>query len=87
MRLDLVQASVQTIYVTIWASPNVSLHLGKIDNADETWRKHIGIRLQVSISALLISPCSFFFPVMFLFLDNLGGKKPDGSVIQLMDGK
>ncbi|KNA03281.1 hypothetical protein SOVF_210690 [Spinacia oleracea] len=49
VRLDLVQASVQTIYVTIWASPNVSLHLGKIDNADETWRKHIGIRLQPPI--------------------------------------
>ncbi|XP_010261602.1 PREDICTED: GTP-binding protein BRASSINAZOLE INSENSITIVE PALE GREEN 2, chloroplastic [Nelumbo nucifera] len=46
MRLDLNQASVQTIYVTIWASPNVSLHLGKIENADEIWRKHVGTRLQ-----------------------------------------
>lgn len=48
MRLDLNQASVETIYVTIWASPNVSLHLGKIENADEIWRKHVGVRLQVS---------------------------------------
>lgn len=47
MRLDIDQASVQTIYVTVWASPNVSLHLGKIENADETWKNHVGIRLQV----------------------------------------
>ncbi|XP_024979960.1 GTP-binding protein BRASSINAZOLE INSENSITIVE PALE GREEN 2, chloroplastic isoform X2 [Cynara cardunculus var. scolymus] len=46
MRLDLNQASVQTIYVTVWASPNVSLHLGKIENADEIWNNHAGIRLQ-----------------------------------------
>lgn len=46
MRLDLNQASVETIYVTIWASPNVSLHMGKIENADEIWRKHVGVRLQ-----------------------------------------
>lgn len=50
MRLDLVEASVQTIYVTVWASPNVSLHLGKIENADETLRKHAGVRLQPPIS-------------------------------------
>ncbi|PWA44869.1 P-loop containing nucleoside triphosphate hydrolases superfamily protein [Artemisia annua] len=46
MRLDLNEASVQTIYVTIWASPNVSLHLGKIENAEEIWSKHAGVRLQ-----------------------------------------
>ncbi|XP_077253726.1 GTP-binding protein BRASSINAZOLE INSENSITIVE PALE GREEN 2, chloroplastic-like [Tasmannia lanceolata] len=49
VRLDLVQASVQTIYVTIYASPNVSLHLGKVENADEILRKHAGIRLQPPI--------------------------------------
>ncbi|PON64555.1 P-loop containing nucleoside triphosphate hydrolase [Trema orientale] len=48
-RLDLLEASVETIYVTIWASPNVSLHMGKIENAEETWRKHVGIRLQPPI--------------------------------------
>uniref|UniRef100_A0A7N2M122 Uncharacterized protein n=1 Tax=Quercus lobata TaxID=97700 RepID=A0A7N2M122_QUELO len=35
VRLDLSQASVQTIYVTIWASPNVPLHLGKVENAED----------------------------------------------------
>ena len=47
MRLDLLQASVETIYITVWASPNVSLHMGKIENAEETRTKHVGIRLQV----------------------------------------
>ncbi|KAH6793761.1 P-loop containing nucleoside triphosphate hydrolases superfamily protein [Perilla frutescens var. hirtella] len=46
VRLDLDQASVDTIYVTIWVSPSVSLHLGKIENADEIMNKHAGIRLQ-----------------------------------------
>ncbi|KAF5750253.1 hypothetical protein HS088_TW03G00586 [Tripterygium wilfordii] len=49
VRLDLNQASIDTIYVTIWASPNVSLHMGKIENADEIWQNHVGIRLQPPI--------------------------------------
>ncbi|KAK3021329.1 hypothetical protein RJ639_047072 [Escallonia herrerae] len=49
MRLDLNHASVDTIYVTVWASPNVSLHLGKLENADEVWSKHAGDRLQPPI--------------------------------------
>ncbi|KAI3514405.1 hypothetical protein L1887_12783 [Cichorium endivia] len=51
MRLDLNYATVQTIYVTVWASPNVSLHLGKIENAEEIWNKHAGVRLQPPIGA------------------------------------
>ncbi|KAF5938180.1 hypothetical protein HYC85_025686 [Camellia sinensis] len=49
MRLDLNHATVDTIYVTVWASPNVSLHLGKIENADEFLSKHAGVRLQPPI--------------------------------------
>ncbi|XWS57117.1 hypothetical protein CRYUN_Cryun09bG0144000 [Craigia yunnanensis] len=49
MRLDLNHASVETIYVTVWASPNVSLHLGKVENADEIWKNHVGVRLQPPI--------------------------------------
>ncbi|EXB93966.1 Uncharacterized protein yqeH [Morus notabilis] len=49
MRLDLLEASVETIYVTVWVSPNISLHMGKIENAEETWTKHVGIRLQPPI--------------------------------------
>lgn len=49
VRLDLDQSSVDTIYVSIWASSSVSLHLGKIENADEIKNKHSGIRLQVRV--------------------------------------
>ncbi|KAL3533673.1 hypothetical protein ACH5RR_007194 [Cinchona calisaya] len=48
-RLDLSQASVETIYVTVWVSANVSLHLGKTENADEIKNKHGGVRLQPPI--------------------------------------
>lgn len=62
VRLDLNQASVETIYVTVWASPNVSLHLGKIENADEIWKKHAGVRLQVtSFTASLSTICANIF--------------------------
>ncbi|XVF40968.1 hypothetical protein PTKIN_Ptkin01aG0243600 [Pterospermum kingtungense] len=49
MRLDLNHASVETIYVTVWASPSVSLHMGKVENADEIWKNHVGVRLQPPI--------------------------------------
>lgn len=49
MRLDLIQCSLETIYVTVWASPYISLHLGKIDSARELQSKHFGIRLQPPI--------------------------------------
>ncbi|CAK9153537.1 unnamed protein product [Ilex paraguariensis] len=55
VRLDLNQASVATIYVTICVSSNVSLHLGKLENADETWSKHAGVRLQPPIGVDRIS--------------------------------
>lgn len=55
MRLDLCQASVQTIYLTIWASPNVSLHLGKTKNAEETFSKHVALRLQPPVSTDRVS--------------------------------
>lgn len=62
-RLDLVEASVETIYVIVWASANVSLHMGKIENADEVWRNHVGIRLQASLFLFSYQPkyVSIFF--------------------------
>ncbi|EES07922.2 GTP-binding protein BRASSINAZOLE INSENSITIVE PALE GREEN 2, chloroplastic [Sorghum bicolor] len=48
-RLDVLKSSAQTIYVTVWASSNVPLHLGKTENADELREKHFGIRLQPPI--------------------------------------
>ncbi|KAL5669531.1 hypothetical protein ACJX0J_021752, partial [Zea mays] len=48
-RLDVLKSSVQTIYITVWASSNVPLHLGKTENSDELRDKHFGIRLQPPI--------------------------------------
>ncbi|CAN4090296.1 unnamed protein product [Withania somnifera] len=55
VRLDLVHASAETIYVTVWASPSVSLHLGKTENADELKSNHAGVRLQPPISMERVS--------------------------------
>ncbi|KFK34954.1 hypothetical protein AALP_AA5G215600 [Arabis alpina] len=49
VRLDLIRASVETIYITIWASHSVSLHLGKTENAEEILKGHSGLRLQPPI--------------------------------------
>ncbi|QHO12614.1 GTP-binding protein BRASSINAZOLE INSENSITIVE PALE GREEN 2, chloroplastic [Arachis ipaensis] len=48
-RIDFIKASIETIYVTVWASPNVSLHMGKVENAEEVWSNHVGVRLQPPI--------------------------------------
>ncbi|WVZ54616.1 hypothetical protein U9M48_005386 [Paspalum notatum var. saurae] len=48
-RLDVLKSSAQTIYITVWASSNVPLHLGKTENAPELRDKHFGIRLQPPI--------------------------------------
>lgn len=49
MRLDVDEASVETIYVTVWASVHVSMHLGKVETANEIKEKHFGVRLQPPI--------------------------------------
>lgn len=49
MRLDVNQASVQTIYVTVWASVHIPLHMGKVENANEIKEKHFGQQLQPPI--------------------------------------
>ncbi|GJM99865.1 hypothetical protein PR202_ga17004 [Eleusine coracana subsp. coracana] len=48
-RLDVLKSSAQTIYITVWTSSNVPLHLGKTENAEELREKHFGIRLQPPI--------------------------------------
>eukprot|EP00252_Welwitschia_mirabilis_P028076 TRINITY_DN9968_c0_g1_i1.p1 TRINITY_DN9968_c0_g1~~TRINITY_DN9968_c0_g1_i1.p1 ORF type:complete len:639 (+),score=60.61 TRINITY_DN9968_c0_g1_i1:115-2031(+) len=46
LRLDLIQSSVETIYVTIFASVHLPLHMGKAEKADEIKKKHFGRSLQ-----------------------------------------
>lgn len=49
MRLDIDEASVDSLYVTVWASPYVPLHMGKKENAYKTLEDHFGCRLQVKL--------------------------------------
>ncbi|TYK21671.1 GTP-binding protein BRASSINAZOLE INSENSITIVE PALE GREEN 2 [Cucumis melo var. makuwa] len=49
MRLDVDETNVDTIYVTVWASPYLPLHMGKTENATKIREDHFGIQLQPPI--------------------------------------
>lgn len=49
MRLDVEELSVDSIYITVWASPLVPLHMGKTDNASTMLEEHFGNQLQPPI--------------------------------------
>ncbi|KAK9102563.1 hypothetical protein Sjap_019817 [Stephania japonica] len=49
MRLDVEEATVDTIYVTVWASPYLPLHMGKTENACKMVEDHFGLQLQPPI--------------------------------------
>lgn len=49
MRLDVEEMSMDTIYVTVWASPHLPLHMGKVDNACKMFEDHFGRQLQPPI--------------------------------------
>ncbi|XP_048499982.1 GTP-binding protein BRASSINAZOLE INSENSITIVE PALE GREEN 2, chloroplastic isoform X2 [Beta vulgaris subsp. vulgaris] len=45
-RLDVEELSVESIYVTVWASPFLPLHMGKTENAGKMITDHFGRQLQ-----------------------------------------
>ncbi|XP_068652935.1 GTP-binding protein BRASSINAZOLE INSENSITIVE PALE GREEN 2, chloroplastic [Aristolochia californica] len=45
-RLDVEELSVDTVYVTVWASPHIPLHMGKTENASSMVDAHFGRQLQ-----------------------------------------
>ncbi|XP_075503918.1 GTP-binding protein BRASSINAZOLE INSENSITIVE PALE GREEN 2, chloroplastic [Primulina tabacum] len=49
MRLDVEESSVESIYITVWASPLLPLHMGKSDNSCMMLEKHFGHQLQPPI--------------------------------------
>ncbi|KAL5563391.1 hypothetical protein UlMin_033138 [Ulmus minor] len=49
MRLDVEELSVDSIYVTVWASLYLPLHMGKTDNASTMVEEHFGRQLQPPI--------------------------------------
>lgn len=46
MRLDVEETSVDSIYVTVWASPYLPLHMGKTENVLAMLEDHFGLQLQ-----------------------------------------
>lgn len=49
MRVDVEESSVESIYVTVWASPYLPLHMGKMENASSMIKEHFGRQLQPPI--------------------------------------
>lgn len=49
LRLDVEELSVDSVYVTVWASPHLPLHMGKTENADRMLVDHFGRQLQPPI--------------------------------------
>lgn len=49
MRLDIVELSVDSLYVTVWASPYLPLHMGKTENISTMVEDHFGRQLQPPI--------------------------------------
>ncbi|KAF7058672.1 hypothetical protein CFC21_065680 [Triticum aestivum] len=49
VRLDVEDLTVGSIYVTVWASPLVPLHMGKTENAESMMKDHFGLQLQPPI--------------------------------------
>lgn len=45
LRLDVMEAPSESIYVTVWASALLSCHMGKTEKAEELFEKHLGDRL------------------------------------------
>lgn len=53
------ETSVDTIYVTVWASPYLPLHMGKTENASKILEDHFGNQLQVLFAIVsLITICA-----------------------------
>lgn len=47
LRLDIEESSVDSFYVTVWASSLLPLHMGKTENACTMLEEHFGRQLQV----------------------------------------
>ncbi|XP_016481969.1 GTP-binding protein BRASSINAZOLE INSENSITIVE PALE GREEN 2, chloroplastic isoform X1 [Nicotiana tabacum] len=49
MRLDVEELSVDSVYVTVWASPLIPLHMGRTENVGTMLEEHFGRQLQPPI--------------------------------------
>ncbi|XP_052188126.1 GTP-binding protein BRASSINAZOLE INSENSITIVE PALE GREEN 2, chloroplastic [Diospyros lotus] len=49
LRLDIDESSVDSVYITVWASPYLPLHMGKTENVHNMLEDHFGHQLQPPI--------------------------------------
>ncbi|XP_004228652.1 GTP-binding protein BRASSINAZOLE INSENSITIVE PALE GREEN 2, chloroplastic [Solanum lycopersicum] len=49
MRLDVEELSIDSVYVTVWASPLIPLHMGRTENVSTMLEEHFGRQLQPPI--------------------------------------
>lgn len=49
--MDVEELSIDSVYVTVWASPLIPLHMGRTENVSTMLEEHFGRQLQV-LSAL-----------------------------------
>lgn len=49
LRLDFEESSLDSIYVTVWVSPLLPLHMGKTEKASSILEQHFGRQMQVNI--------------------------------------
>lgn len=49
MRLTVEETSLDTVYVTVWASPHLPLHMGKPKHVETMLERHVGHELQTPV--------------------------------------
>lgn len=53
LRLDIEESTANSIYVTVWASPYLPLHMGKTENVYTMLEDHFGRQLQVCLPQVI----------------------------------
>ncbi|GAU36952.1 hypothetical protein TSUD_62210 [Trifolium subterraneum] len=79
MRLDVEETSLDTIYVTVWASPYLPLHMGKVENASKMFQDHFGHQLQPPIGEKRVEELGNWVRREF----HVGGNSWDSSSVDI----
>ncbi|KAL5055321.1 hypothetical protein RYX36_036003 [Vicia faba] len=79
MRLDVEETSLDTIYVTVWASPYLPLHMGKVENATKMFHEHFGHQLQPPIGEKRVEELGNWVRREF----HVGGNSWDSSSVDI----
>ncbi|XP_031268552.1 GTP-binding protein BRASSINAZOLE INSENSITIVE PALE GREEN 2, chloroplastic [Pistacia vera] len=79
MRLDVEELSVESIYVTVWASPYLPLHMGKTENATRILEEHFCRQLQPPIGEKRVEELGKWVRKEF----RVSGKSWDSSSVDI----